>query len=70
MDERTRDYRVHCASCSAIIDLSFLVPGHKAAIEKETLDELLVDYGWLPTSTGSYCPQHAARQREKFRHHR
>jgi hypothetical protein len=70
MNERTCDYHVECASCTAVIDLSVLAPERNAVIEKQALDELLVDYGWVPTSNGSYCPEHAAQEREKFRHHR
>ena len=48
--------------------LSVLV--HKldaAAAAKQPLNELLVDYGWLPTSQGSYCRQHAGPARQNLR---
>jgi hypothetical protein len=73
MDNLTREGRVQCQSCTAVIDVGIHLPYHNAtehdtAIEKESLDELLVDYGWLPTSKGSYCPQHAREARVRFRH--
>ena len=54
MDSWTSEGRVQCQSCTAVIDVGIRLPDHNAtehdnAIEKESLDELLVDYGWLPT---------------------
>ena len=66
MQAVSRDFRVRCEGCGAAIELSVVVPEDNEAIEKEDLDELLVDYGWLPTSHGGYCPQHAAQARAKF----
>lgn len=66
MQAVSRDFRVRCEGCGAAIELSVVVPEDNEAIEKQDLDELLVDYGWLPTSHGGYCPQHAAQARAKF----
>ena len=73
MDNLTREGRVQCQSCTAVIDVGIHLPDlnateHDTAIEQELADELLVDYGWLPTSKGSYCPQHAWEARVRFRH--
>jgi hypothetical protein len=73
MGNFTSEDRVQCQSCMAVIDVGIHLPGHNATehdntIEKESVNELLVDYGWLPTSKGSYCPQHAWEARVRFRH--
>jgi hypothetical protein len=73
MDNLTIEGRVQCQSCIAVIDVGIHLPDHNAtehdnAIKKESLDELLVDYGWLPTSKGSYCPRHAREAGVRFRH--
>jgi hypothetical protein len=73
MDNWTSENRIQCQSCTAVIDVGIRLPGHNAteydnSIEKESLNELLVDYGWLPTSRGSYCPGHARETRVRFRH--
>ena len=73
MDNWTSERRIQCQSCIAVIDVGIHLPGHNATerdktIEKESLNELLVDYGWLPTSKGSYCPRHARGARVSFRH--
>ena len=73
MDNWTSEHRIQCQSCMAVIDVGIHLPGHNATehhntIEKESLNELLVDYGWLPTSKGSYCPRHAREARVSFRH--
>jgi hypothetical protein len=46
------------------MDLSTVVSKPDGAIARQTLNELLVDYGWLPTAEGTYCRQHAAPARE------
>jgi len=61
-----RDGHVECESCTAAIDVSAVVPEHLDAIGKQSFNELLVDYGWLPTSKGCYCPAHAAEARARF----
>jgi hypothetical protein len=53
MDSWTSEHRIQCQSCMAVIDVGIQLSGHNAAehdttIEKESLTELLVDYGWLP----------------------
>lgn len=73
MDRWTSEHRIQCQSCMAVIDVGIHLPGHNATehdntIEKESINELLVDYGWLPTSKGSYCPRHAREARVSFRH--
>jgi hypothetical protein len=74
MDNRTTKRHIQCRSCTAGIDVSVPRPErnnatiHDKAIEKESLNERLVDYGWLPTSKGCYCPRHAHEARASFRH--
>ena len=73
MDIWTSEHRIQCQSCMTVIDVGIHLPGHNATehdntIEKESVNELLVDYGWLPTSEGSYCPRHAREARARFRH--
>jgi hypothetical protein len=53
MDSWTSEHRIQCQSCMAVIDVGIQLSGHNATehdttIEKESLTELLVDYGWLP----------------------
>jgi hypothetical protein len=75
MGNLTRGHHIECRTCTAVIGVSALLPEeqratkHDITIERESLDELLVDYGWLPTSKGAYCPQHAAQARATFRHY-
>ena len=72
MNRCINEYRIQCKSCSAEISVSVLVPERygpprrQKAIERHSLNELLVDYGWLPTSKGYYCRRHAARARATF----
>jgi hypothetical protein len=74
MGDWTNEHPIQCQSCNAEIGLSILVPedynvtDHENAIERNSLDELLVDYGWLPTSKGYYCPHHAPQALARFRH--
>jgi hypothetical protein len=73
MNNLTSEDHVQCQSCTAVIGAGIHLPGHNATehdntIEKQSLIELLVDYGWLPTSKGSYCPRHAREARVRFRH--
>jgi hypothetical protein len=73
------EYRVQCRSCRAEIGVHSVFPlrdnatRRDKAIAKESLNELLVDYGWLPTTTGYYCRRHApqarARLRCRYHHH-
>lgn len=65
MEAWTRDFRIQCESCTAVIDLSVLVLKLDDAAARQPLNELLVDYGWLPTSRGSYCRQHAVPARHR-----
>lgn len=62
-----REFRIHCESCSAVIVLSVLVLEHRDATPRYSLNELLVDYGWLATSNGSYRREHAALARKNLR---
>jgi hypothetical protein len=71
MDNWTSEHRIQCQSCIAIIDVGIRLPGRNATeldntIAKAWLNELLVDYGWLPTSKGCYCPRHAREARVRF----
>ncbi|WP_059019417.1 hypothetical protein [Mycobacterium sp. M26] len=57
------DFHVECDRCSAAIDVSVLVCRPNPAIAKHTLNELLVDFGWLPTVQGGFCRSHALQLR-------
>jgi hypothetical protein len=63
------EFRVKCEICDAAIDLMTvnMRGDNSAAIDRQQLNELLVDYDWLPTSRGRYCPKHAGEARAKFR---
>lgn len=67
------EYRVQCQSCRAEIGVHGVLPlrdnatRRDKAIAKDSLNELLVDYGWLPTSTGYYCRRHAPQARARLR---
>ena len=56
------DCRVACVSCNATIEESVFVIEPRAAVAKQSLNELLIDFGWLPTPLGGYCRQHSARR--------
>ncbi|NTY59688.1 hypothetical protein [Mycolicibacterium sphagni] len=62
MRDRAIERHIVCEACTASIDLTVLA-ADRAAFEIHATEELLVDYGWLPTSRGAYCPEHAARLR-------
>jgi hypothetical protein len=74
MNNQISEHRIQCQSCSAEIGVSVLLPEHgnatqhDNAIETDSLNELVVDYGWLPTSRGYYCPHHAPQVRNGFGH--
>lgn len=53
------DFHVQCDRCANVIDVSVLVCMPAPALAKHTLNELLVDFGWLPTADGGYCRRHA-----------
>jgi hypothetical protein len=71
MNNSNNEYRVQCQTCRAEIGVRGLSPSRDSAtrrekaIQKDSLNELLVDYGWLPTSTGYYCRRHAPQARER-----
>ena len=73
MSNCTNEYRVQCRSCPAEIGVSNLAGDrdnatrHEKAVQKDSLTELLVDYGWLRTSDGYYCRQHAPQALAGFR---
>lgn len=72
MDHRTNAHHIECQICSVAIDVNTVSPDrcnqtHSAvATEKNALNEVLVDYGWLPTSKGYYCRQHAPQTRVRL----
>ena len=63
MPDRLRERHIVCLSCTATIDVSVLVGDRRETFTVQAVDELLVDYGWLPTTRGSYCPRHARSAR-------
>jgi hypothetical protein len=60
-NESTWDCRVGCLSCSETIEVSVFVVESRTSVVKQSLNELLVDFGWLPTALGGYCRRHAVR---------
>jgi hypothetical protein len=56
MNSCMNEYRVQCQSCRAEIGVRGIPPSHdnaalrEKAIQRDSLNEILVDYGWLPTS--------------------
>jgi hypothetical protein len=62
MRDRISERHIVCEACAASIDLTVLANG-RIRFEIHAIDELLVDYGWLPTSHGAYCPDHARHMR-------
>jgi hypothetical protein len=73
MSNCANEYRVQCRSCRAEIGVSILAPDrdnatrHEKAVQKDWVNEQLVDYGWLPTSDGYYCRRHAPQALAGFR---
>jgi hypothetical protein len=71
MNSCMNEYRVQCQSCRAEIGVRGIPPSHdnaapgEKAIQKDSLNEILVDYGWLPTSNGYYCRRHAPQARAR-----
>lgn len=59
------EFHVECDHCSTTIDVAVLVYKPTPAAAKQALNELLVDYGWLPTVGGGYCNVHAAPVRHR-----
>lgn len=55
--------RVECHSCAAALTLSVVLAERREVLVAQAVNELLVDYGWLPTSWGKYCRSHAATVR-------
>jgi hypothetical protein len=58
--------QLHCVSCRTSIELSVVNPfgdATHAANVHTAVNELLVDFGWVPGDTGPYCPVHAAALR-------
>ncbi len=71
MNNCNNEYRVQCQTCRAEIGVRGLPPSRDSAtrrekaIQKDSLNELLVDYGWLATSKGYYCKRHAPEARAR-----
>ncbi|MCX2933155.1 hypothetical protein ORI20_23060 [Mycobacterium sp. CVI_P3] len=62
MRDRISERHIVCEVCTASIDLTVRADG-RVRFEIHATEELLVDYGWLPTTRGAYCPDHARRVR-------
>lgn len=58
------DCRVACVRCSETIDVSVFAFESRMTVVKQSLNELLVDFGWLPTALGGYCRLHAVNARQ------
>ena len=69
MNNCINDYRVQRQTCRVEIGVRGLPPlrdsatRREKAVQKDSLNELLVDYGWLPTSRGYYCRRRAPEAR-------
>lgn len=50
---------IECQSCATEMTLSVVLAEERDALVEQAINELLVDYGWLPTSWGRYCRAHA-----------
>ena len=59
------DFHVQCDRCTNAIDVSVLVCMPAPVLAKHALNELLVDFGWLPTVDGGYCRRHAVAVRAR-----
>jgi hypothetical protein len=57
------DFHVECDQCTSSIDVSVLVYKPARSAAKQALNELLVDFGWLPTVGGGFCRAHAVPTR-------
>ncbi|MBS1694044.1 MAG: hypothetical protein JST91_17680 [Actinobacteria bacterium] len=69
MSDHTIAYRVRCERCLVVISIGIISAARPADDVRvtEALNELLVDYGWLPTRSGRYCRNHAAEVRGRSR---
>lgn len=71
MNNCINEYRVQRQSCHAEIGVRGIPPSRdnaaprEKAIQRDALNEILVDYGWLPTSKGYYCRRHAPQARAR-----
>jgi hypothetical protein len=71
MNNCINEHCVECQSCRVEIGVRGIPPSRddatprEKAIHKDSLNEILVDYGWLPTSTGYYCRRHAPQARAR-----
>lgn len=63
-NESTWDCRVVCVRCNETIEVSVFAVESRSAVVKQSLNELLVDFGWLPAPLGGYCRQHAVFARQ------
>jgi len=65
----TADYTVRCETCLVVIRLGVVATDRSPDDVRviQALNELLVDYGWLPTRSGRYCRHHAGAVRVRPR---
>ena len=63
-----REFELRCPRCGTVIEVSVLVTRQNESVARHSLNELLADYGWLPTDGGAYCRQHAEWVRENMWH--
>lgn len=59
MSDNVSDRQIVCLSCTQTIVISVRANEEREIFTVHAVEELLVDYGWLPTPRGSYCPEHA-----------
>jgi len=59
------EFHVECDHCASSIDVSVLVYKPAQSAAKQALNELLVDYGWVPTAGGGFCRAHAVPARRQ-----
>jgi hypothetical protein len=59
------EFHVECDQCATSIDVSVLVHKPAQSAAKQALNELLVDYGWVPTAGGGFCRAHTVPARRQ-----
>ena len=62
MHQHIYEFQIRCSSCQTLVVLSS-TPARQSprdeVIARRLLNEILVDLGWLPTTSGAYCRFHA-----------
>lgn len=62
--DQVQQVRIQCLNCSEFLAISAPASTGKSATAKNRVNELLVDFGWLPTTHGPLCRIHSRQARE------